>query len=202
MKFNKELLANLLKKAKGDRSIIRFGFETDVDPGYISRLLRSQVETPPGAMVLKKIAGHAANDVTIEQLLGAAGYINFPQIDVVVGDDNGRAPQKTPTASPPATGNTTGDDNGRAARRQAPASPPATGNATGSYDDRAPAWSDSTLNDEDSDDNSTVEELLSFCKEMIERPILLDAFKQIKDLDDDKLRRVFKMIKMIAEMGD
>jgi hypothetical protein len=37
---------------------------------------------------------------------------------------------------------------------------------------------------------------------MIERPILLDAFKQIKDLSDDKLHRVLKMIKMIAEMGD
>ena len=49
-------------------------------------------------------------------------------------------------------------------------------------------------------DDSMVEELLSFCKEMIERPILLDAFKQIKDLSDDKLHRVLKMIKMIAEM--
>jgi hypothetical protein len=37
---------------------------------------------------------------------------------------------------------------------------------------------------------------------MIERPILLDVFKQIKDMSDDKLRRVLKMIKMIAEMGD
>jgi hypothetical protein len=37
---------------------------------------------------------------------------------------------------------------------------------------------------------------------MIERPALLDTFKQIKDLSDDKLRRVLKMIKMSAEMGD
>jgi hypothetical protein len=31
---------------------------------------------------------------------------------------------------------------------------------------------------------------------------VLVAFKQIKDLSDDKLRRVLKMMKMIAEMGD
>ncbi|MGD0621446.1 MAG: hypothetical protein ABSA82_03135 [Thermacetogeniaceae bacterium] len=183
MKFNKELFADLLQIAKGERSINRFGSEVDVDPGYISRLLRRQVETPPGATVLTKIAGNAANDVTIEQLLGAAGYINLPHLDIVIGDDNSRAPWKDPAARPPATGI-----------------------ATGSYDNGAPAGAgphDSGPNpDSGAADDSMVEELLSFCKEMIERPILLDAFKQIKDLSDDKLHRVLKMIKMIAEMGD
>ncbi len=183
MEFNKELFADLLQTAKGERSINRFGSEVDVDPGYISRLLRRQVETPPGATVLTKIAGKAANNVTIEQLLGAAGYINFTHLDIVIGDDNIRAPWRDPAARPPATGI-----------------------ATGSYDNGAPAaagpYDSGPHPDSNSDNDSMVEELLSFCKEMMERPILLDAFKQINGLSDDKLRRVLKMIKMIAEMGD
>ncbi len=183
MKFNQELFADLLQRAKGDRSINRFGSDADVDPGYISRLLRRQVETPPGAAVLTKIAGNAANDVTIEQLLGAAGYINFPHLDIVIGDDNSRAPWEDPAARPPATGIATGIyDNGAPAGAKLYASGP------NPYSGAA--------------DDSMVEELLAFCKEMMERPIVLEAFKQIKDLSDDKLRRVLKMMKMIAEMGD
>ena len=78
MGFNRELFAYLLQKAKGDRSLNRFGYEANVDPGYLSRLLRCQVETPPGALILMKIAGRASNKVTIEQLLGAAGYVDAP----------------------------------------------------------------------------------------------------------------------------
>ena len=56
--------------------------------------------------------------------------------------------------------------------------------------------------DSNSDEDSMVEEFFSFCKEMMERPIVLETFKQIKALGDDKLHRVLKVIKMIAEMGD
>lgn len=75
MVFDKVLLADLLQKAKGDRSINMFGYEAGVDSGYISRLLRCRLTKPPSAMILSKIAEKASNDVTIEQLLGAAGYI-------------------------------------------------------------------------------------------------------------------------------
>jgi hypothetical protein len=178
MNFNRDLFADLLQKAKGDRSINRFGSEADVDPGYISRLLRHQLETPPGATVLTKIAGSAANGVTIEQLLGAAGYINLPRLDIVVGDDS-EAPWQDLTARPPATGI-----------------------APGIYDNGAPAGDDRGHHPDADTDDSVVEELLSFCQAMMERPIVLEAFKQMKDLSDDKLRRALKMIKMIAEMGD
>jgi transcriptional regulator with XRE-family HTH domain len=183
MEFNKELFADLLQRARGDRSINRFGSEADVDPGYISRLLRTQVETPPGAAVLTKIAGNAAHGVTIEQLLGAAGYINFPRLDIIIGDGDNRAPLKNSAAKLPENSS-----------------------ATGIYEDGTPAatrrYDDGRNPDSGAADDSMVEELLSFCKEMMERPILLDTFKQVKDLSDDKLRRVLKMIKMIAEMGD
>jgi hypothetical protein len=181
MNFNKDLFADLLQKAKGDRSINRFGSEADVDPGYISRLLRRQLETPPGATVLTKIAGSAANSVTIEQLLGAAGYINLPHLDIVVGNDNGRT-----------------------AWSDLPARSPATGSATGTQGTEVSKGDEPYAGDHNPDvsDDSMVEELLSFCQEMMERPIVLEAFKRLKDLSDDKLRRALKMIKMIAEMGD
>jgi transcriptional regulator with XRE-family HTH domain len=78
LNFNKEEFAAFLILAKGDRSINRFGNDAGVDPGYISRLLRGLVENAPGAMVIKKLADAAWNGVTIEDLLGAAGYIDIP----------------------------------------------------------------------------------------------------------------------------
>ena len=88
VEFNKELLADLLQRAEGDRSLNRFGHEADVDPGYLSRLLRRRVETAPSATVLIKIAGKAANNVTVTQLLDAA-YGNHAAL--------------SPTGNPPST---------------------------------------------------------------------------------------------------
>jgi hypothetical protein len=183
MNFNRELFADLLQQAKGDRSINRFGSEADVDPGYISRLLRQQLETPPGAMILTKIAGSAANSVTIEQLLGAAGYINLPHLDIVVGDGDSRATLMDTTARSAAPGSVTRVDDNEASKD-------------------AELYEGGPNPDSGASDDSMVEELLSFCQEMMERPILLEAFKRLKNLSDEKLRRVLKMIKMIAEMGD
>ena len=165
MGFNRELFAYLLQKAKGDRSLNRFGYESNVDPGYLSRLLRCQVETPPGALVLTKIAGKAHNKVTIEQLLGAAGYVEASYYDIIGENDDDTPAEAGSSTSGPNTG--------------VRSSPEGVAN-----------------------DDPMVDEFLSYCKEMIERPALLDTFKQIKDLSDDKLRRVLKMIKMSAEMGD
>ena len=74
--FNKEEYAAILSLAKGDRSINKFGNDAGVDPGYISRLLRGLVKSAPGAIVIKKLADVAWNGVSIQDLLGAAGYIN------------------------------------------------------------------------------------------------------------------------------
>jgi hypothetical protein len=167
MIFNKELLADLLRQAKGDRSINRFGLETNVDPGYISRLLRCQVSTPPSAMVLAKIAGKASGDVTVEDLMSAAGYIP-------PGDGAGLRPGRAPA--------------GQGAAGHTP------------HDGGKPEFAG--LPQEAADSDPMVDELLSFCKEMIERPLLLDAFKQIRKLGDEKLRRAARMIRMIEEMGE
>lgn len=94
MEFDKALLADLLKKAKDDRSINKFGDETNVDSGYISRLLRCRVAKPPSAMVLLKIAEKAANDVTVEQLMSASGYLKSPLEPVIIEVENNNAPTK------------------------------------------------------------------------------------------------------------
>jgi transcriptional regulator with XRE-family HTH domain len=67
----------MLILAKGSRSINKFGNDAGVDPGYISRLTRGLVKNAPGATVIKKLADAAWNGVSIQDLLGAAGYINI-----------------------------------------------------------------------------------------------------------------------------
>ncbi len=83
MEFDRVLFADLLKKAKGDRSINRFGDETKVDSGYISRLLRCRTVNPPSAMIIAKIAEKALNKVTVSELMIAAGYMgSFSEPDI------------------------------------------------------------------------------------------------------------------------
>lgn len=76
--FDKDAFAELLEKAKGDRSINQYGKHCDVDPGYISRLLRGLRDQPPSADIINKLASRAHNGVTAEELMVAAGYISDP----------------------------------------------------------------------------------------------------------------------------
>lgn len=76
MSFDKDKFSQLLKQAKGTRSINNYGRISNVDPGYISRLLRCLVETPPSAVIINKLAERAHNEVSAEELMSAAGYIN------------------------------------------------------------------------------------------------------------------------------
>ncbi|MFF2016268.1 hypothetical protein [Paenibacillus sp. NPDC058177] len=76
MIFDKERFSELLNKAKGDRSINNFGRISQVDPGYISRLLRCQNDTPPSAAIISKLGSKAHNNVSDIDLMIAAGYID------------------------------------------------------------------------------------------------------------------------------
>lgn len=78
MAFDKKKFAQLLADAKGERSINRYGNQVKVDPGYISRLLREKIETPPGPGVIKKLAVGASSGVTYEDLMIAAGHLQEP----------------------------------------------------------------------------------------------------------------------------
>lgn len=81
MAFDKKKFSTLLTKAKGDRSINSYGNQAKVDPGYISRLLREKVETPPGPGVIRKLADCAFPGVTYEKLMAAAGHLQEPTDD-------------------------------------------------------------------------------------------------------------------------
>lgn len=80
MSFDTEQFADLLLRAKGDRSINRFGAAAGVDPGYISRLLRGLVTNAPSATVINRLADAAQNQVSAADLMHAAGYLTFPPL--------------------------------------------------------------------------------------------------------------------------
>jgi hypothetical protein len=67
--------------AKGDRSINKYGNESQVDPGYISRLLRGLVDNAPSAAIIKKLADAAWNGVSVHELLSSAGYLDHLHFD-------------------------------------------------------------------------------------------------------------------------
>jgi transcriptional regulator with XRE-family HTH domain len=73
--FDKITFAKILSLAKGDRSINQFGIACHVDPGYLSRLLRGLLNNPPSPAILAKIAAQAANGVTYQELMQAAGIL-------------------------------------------------------------------------------------------------------------------------------
>jgi transcriptional regulator with XRE-family HTH domain len=77
--FDKERFAELLEKAKGNRSIRQYGQHCGVDAGYISRLLRRLLDQPPSADVIRRLASRAYAGVTVEELLAAAGYLDEPR---------------------------------------------------------------------------------------------------------------------------
>lgn len=76
MYFDKQCFADLLKQAKGERSINRYGADSGVDPAYISRLLRCMVNNSPSAAIIKKLADSAANEISVNKLMVAAGYLD------------------------------------------------------------------------------------------------------------------------------
>ncbi|HBX22621.1 MAG TPA: hypothetical protein DEF34_03135 [Desulfotomaculum sp.] len=75
MGFDKQRFSELLNLAKGNRSINKYGRDADVDPGYISRLLRRLIDKAPSADVILKLADKAYNSVTVTELMTAAGYL-------------------------------------------------------------------------------------------------------------------------------
>lgn len=72
--FNKSLFAELLKQAKGDRSINEYANETGVSSAHVSRLLRQLLDSAPEPATIKKLANKATNNVSYESMMSAAGH--------------------------------------------------------------------------------------------------------------------------------
>lgn len=85
--FDKLAFAKILSTAKGDRSINQFGIACHVDPGYLSRLLRGLLDNPPSPAILAKIATQAANGVTYQALMKAAGILHGDNERTDTGND-------------------------------------------------------------------------------------------------------------------
>lgn len=74
MSFDKELFAELLEKAKGDRSINQYALHSGVSSAHISRLMRGLLTTPPNPDTIKLLAEKAHNEITYNELMRAAGH--------------------------------------------------------------------------------------------------------------------------------
>lgn len=77
MEFNKTAFSHLLRLALGSRSINKYGKDAGVDPGYISRYLRLQIDNPPSATVISKLADGSQGRVTAEMMMEVAGYLQI-----------------------------------------------------------------------------------------------------------------------------
>ena len=74
MDFDKEKLASLIVKARGNRSINEYAQQSGVTAAHISRLSRGLLGSPPTPQILKKLADKAI-DVHYDELMIAAGYL-------------------------------------------------------------------------------------------------------------------------------
>lgn len=86
--FNKQKFALLLEKAKGDRSINQYAYETGVSSSHISRLLRELLDSPPTPELISKLALKAQNKITYRQLMIAAGHISEKSIETEYSPQN------------------------------------------------------------------------------------------------------------------
>jgi SOS-response transcriptional repressor LexA len=73
--FDKEQFRNLLIKAKGSRGINQLAREAGVSSSLLSYLINLKRENPPSISILIKIATVAQNNIGLEDLMVASGYI-------------------------------------------------------------------------------------------------------------------------------
>lgn len=72
--FNIEKYSKLLSQAQGGRTQTKFAKDCGLSVAYICKHLNKRINKPPIPSTLKKIAAVAANGITYEDLLDAAGY--------------------------------------------------------------------------------------------------------------------------------
>ena len=72
--FEVERFIEYLKLAKGNRTSLQYAEDCDVTPQYLSRCFNGKFTAPPLPATLKRLAAYAANDITYEMFLDAAGY--------------------------------------------------------------------------------------------------------------------------------
>ncbi|WP_432400935.1 helix-turn-helix domain-containing protein [Wukongibacter sp. M2B1] len=88
--FSKEDFAQLLKKAKGERSINQYALHSGVSSAHISRLLRSLLDTAPSPETIKKLSDKAYNSISYFDLMNAAGHMTVEnkEIETDISEEN------------------------------------------------------------------------------------------------------------------
>lgn len=86
--FNKDLFAELLERAKGQRSINRYAEETGVSAAHISRFLRNLIDAAPTPDTISKLSSKAYNDISYKDLMAAAGHISLNRKNCPLGLDS------------------------------------------------------------------------------------------------------------------
>lgn len=74
--FDKKKFKSLIEKAMGTRKISQFSSDSGVNRTYISKYINERLNSPPAPDVLKRLSDSAQNNVSYEELMSAAGYIN------------------------------------------------------------------------------------------------------------------------------
>ncbi|NSW92863.1 MAG: hypothetical protein HPY74_19855 [Firmicutes bacterium] len=82
-KFDKKKFAELLEKAKGDRSINQYALHSGISAAHISRLLREMIDTPPNPDTIRKLTEKAYNRITYHELMVAAGHFDTKNIEII-----------------------------------------------------------------------------------------------------------------------
>lgn len=74
--FNKKVFALLMLRAKGDRTLRHYAIECGISYVQLRKLELLRQDSAPGETLIRKLAEHSANDVSFEDLMYAAGYVN------------------------------------------------------------------------------------------------------------------------------
>jgi transcriptional regulator with XRE-family HTH domain len=80
--FQRERFKDLLLRAMGELTQEEFSELCGFNRTYLSKYLNMRLDNPPSPNILKRIAQHALNDVTYEQLMDAAGHISKSELDL------------------------------------------------------------------------------------------------------------------------
>lgn len=78
--FNPKLLSDLLKRAKGSRTLSDYAGNAGVDSGYMSKIINQKRSVPPSPEILEKLAKTACNDISYNALMFACGYIEYDNV--------------------------------------------------------------------------------------------------------------------------
>ncbi len=73
--YNQDKFIEILKKCKDDSSLNEYARLTNVDVGYLSRILNKKRSSPPSPAILKKIADTSKNITSYEELMETCGYL-------------------------------------------------------------------------------------------------------------------------------